>query len=287
MKRTLQIFLVVVVLGLCLYLVFSEFGGQGKPVLPSGVQTLTGSLIPAELSLKRRGTHILKVNGEDIAFVESTSVNLRTYELTMVGVTGTFQHNTDPSDLPVLIATSVHPIDIEAKEIDLLSVGLTIKVPMDWSMEAFDDGVAFSLTGSSTPLLRVLKTSLTRLPPGTPMLVGGYDAVRVDGQDGGKIIHLQGGRTILTFTWTPENDEQSAAFAQLLRTAVVRGTQSSSQRTMTGGMFVLPSSSAAATGSAPSNGIGRPCGGPAGVLCDAGTYCAVNSPDGVGTCVAL
>ncbi len=217
MKRILQVLLVAATLGLCLYLVFSGLGGPGKRVLPQGVQTITGSIIPAELSLKRRGTHVLKVNGEDVAFVESTSVNLRTYELTMVAVTGTFQHNTVPSDLPVLIATSIHAIEIEAKTIDLLSVGLTIKVPMDWYVETFDDGVAFSLTGSTTPLLRVLKTSLTRLPPGTPMLVGGYDAVRVDAPDSGQIVHLQGGRTILTFTWTPENDELSAAFAQLLR----------------------------------------------------------------------
>lgn len=284
MHRPFQSIVVFAAIGLCLYLVFIGSSGSGKHMLPEGTQTLTGTLIPAELSLKRRGTHVLKVQAEEVAFVESTSVNLRMFELTTVGITGTFVHNTVPSDLPVLIATSIRAVELPAKPVDLPSVGLTVNVPMDWSIETFDDGVAFSQTGSATPLLRVMKTSLTRLPSGTPMLVGGYDAVRIESQ-GGQIVHLDGGRTIVTFTLNSRDDAVSAAFAQLLRTAVVRGTQLSSQRTMTGGMFVLPSS--AATGSSPTNGVGRPCGGPAGVLCPTGTYCAVHSTDGVGTCVML
>ncbi len=291
MNRPLKVILVVAALVVCGLLAWSGFNGRGPTrTIPEGTQTLTGSLIPAELSLKRRGTHVLKVDGEEVAYVESTTVNLRMYELTEVGVTGTFHLNTDPSDLPVLIVSSIHPVEIAAKSVDLPSVGLTLKVPTDWSLQTFDDGVAFSLTGASTPLLRVMKTSLTRLPAeGKPILVGGYDAVKVDGKDG-QSVFLQSGRIILSFTWTSRDDAQTAAFAQLLRTAVVRGAPSSSARAMTGGIFVLPSSAAASTapkGSAASLSGPRPCGGPAGVLCPSGSYCSVNSPDGVGTCVAL
>ena len=282
-----KILLVVVALAVCGLLVWSGLSGHGRARdLPKGTQTLTGSLIPAELSLKRRGTHVLKVDGDDVAYVESTSVNLRMYELTTVGVTGTFVHNTDPSDLPVLIATEVRPVEIDTVTVDLPSVGLTLRVPPEWNLRTFDDGVAFSLTGSSVPLLRIMKSSLTRLPAGTPMLVGGYDAVRVE-SDGAQTVHLQGGRTIVTFTWTSGDDERDAAFAQVLRTAVVRSAPSSSQKTMTGGVFVLPASSAPAGSAASVGGGPRPCGGPAGVLCPSGSYCAVNSPDGVGTCVPL
>jgi len=254
--------------------------------LPEGVQTLTGTLIPAELSLKRRGTHLLDVNGRNVAFVESTTVNLRSFELTTVGVTGSFERNTDPADLPVFIATSVRPVEIPAHSVDVPSVGLTVRVPMEWNMKTFDDGVSFSLTGATTPFLRIMKTSLTRLPSeGRPILVGGYDAVRVDGKDG-QAVFVQSGRVILSFTWTSRDDSQDAAFAQLLRTAVVRGNgSSSSATTMTGGIFVLPSTSSA--GSAASLSGPRPCGGPAGVLCPAGTYCNVTETDGVGTCVSL
>jgi hypothetical protein len=210
------------------------------------------------------------------------------YELTEVGVTGTFQLNTDPSDLPVLIATSVRAVDIPAETVDVPSVGLTLRVPAAWEMQEFDDGVAFSLTGSTTPLLRIARSSLTRLPAGTPMFVGGYDAVRVDGQHGQQTVHVEGGRSIVTFDWSGDAG-QSPAFAQMLRTLVLRSAPGASS-SMSGA--VLPASSkpaffSSSAGSASSVKTGQPCGGPAGVLCGAGTYCAVNSPDGVGTCVAF
>jgi len=269
-----------------MYIVWSGFTGPGRPrLLPEGVQTMTGTLIPAELSLMRRGTHVLKIDGEDVAYVESTTVNLRMYELTEAGVTGTFRHNTDPSDLPVLLASSVRTVEIPAKTIEVPSVGLTLRMPLAWSVETFVDGAAFSLTGSATPFLRVMRSSLTRLPEGTAMFIGGYDAVRVDGLNDSQTVHLQAGRTIVTFTWTSTDNAQSPGFAQMLRTAVVRSMANSSQKPMTGGFLRMPSSSGTTGSAGPSRP--QPCGGPAGVLCPAGTYCAVNSPDGVGTCAPL
>lgn len=285
-NRAVQIAIVLAVLAFCGYLVW-EFSGPARPrPLPQGTQTMTGTLVPAELSLTRRGTHMLTVNGNTVAYVESPAVNLRQFELTEVGVTGRFEHNTDPSDMPVLVATSVRAIEIPAETLDLPSVGLTLRVPDDWNVQVFDDGVSFSLTGSSVPLLRVMRSSLTRLPEGTPMFIGGYDAVRIDGEDGAQTVHLEGGRTIVTFTWTPDGDDRYApAFAQLLRTVIVRNAALSS-RTSSGAQAT---SQTQATGSdaAATSARAQPCGGPAGVLCPAGTYCAVNSPDGVGTCVPL
>lgn len=284
-SRTAQIIATVIVLLVAGIVAWSLFSGPGSPrQIPQGTQTLTGTLIPAELSITRRGTHVLKVDGEDVAYAESASVNLRTYELTEVGVTGTFRLNTNPSDLPVFIVTSLRAVEIPAVTVEAPSVGLTLRVPTEWSMQTFDDGVAFSLTGSATPVLRVAKSSLTTLPRGTNLFVGGYDAVRVEGEDGTQIVHLQAGRGIVTFTWTSGDTARDAAFAQLLRTVVVRSVPSSST-SMTGGFLQL--SSSPATGSAASYAGPRPCGGPAGVLCPAGTYCAVNSPDGVGTCQPL
>lgn len=265
---------------LCAGLVWSSLSGNVSRELPQGTQTLTGSLIPAELSLTRRGTHVLKVEGKDIAYVESASVNLRQYELTEVGVTGRFVENTDPADLPVLVVTSLRPIDIPARSVDVPSVGLTLRVPLEWNVQLFDDGAAMSLTGSSTPLLRVMRSSLTRLPAGTPMVVAGYDAVRDTGPQGEDIVHLSAGRSIVTFTWmpSPDGDDRSAAFAQLLRTAVVRTPASDSGATLS------------SRSPAPLNGSGttaQPCGGPAGILCPAGSFCSVTAQDGVGTCVPL
>lgn len=286
-NRTVQVAIVLAVLAFCGYLVW-EFSGPSRPrPLPQGPQTLTGTLVPAELSLTRRGTHVLSIDGRNVAYVESKTVNLRQYELTEVGVTGTYHHNTNPSDMPVLVATSARAVEVPARTADLPSVGLTLKVPHEWNLQTFDDGVAFSLTGASTPLLRVMRSSLTRLPQGTPMFIGGYDAVRIEGEDGAQTVHLEGGRTIVTFTWTPGGNETYApAFAQLLRTAVVRGSVSS-QRTATGSQAASRAPGSAGSAGAAASAVPKPCGGPAGVLCPAGTYCAVDSPDGVGSCVPL
>lgn len=282
-NRALQAAIVVVVLGAVAALVWSGLSNGPRPRdIPAGPQTLTGTLLPAELSLTRRGTHVLLVDGENAAYVESASVNLRLYELTQVGVTGTFHLNTDPSDLPVLVASSVRTVDIPAVAVDVPALGLTLRVPAAWNPRQFDDGAAFALTGATAPLLRVAKSSLTRLPQGTNMFVGGYDAVRVDGPGDGQTVHLQAGRDVLTFTWTPSDPSQSPAFAQMLRTIAVRAAPSS-QATLTGGFLQLPSSAAGSAGTV----YGQPCGGPAGVLCPAGSFCAVNSPDGVGSCAPL
>lgn len=293
MTPRLKIAGLVVLLALCAVLVWAGLTGRTRErILPEGPQTLTGTLIPAELSLTRRGTHVLKVQDENVAYVESPSVNLRLYELTNVGVTGSFQLNTDPADLPVLVVTSVRAVEIPAASVELPSVGLTLRVPSEWTVEQYDDGAAFTLTGSSAPILRVLRSSLTRLPQGAPMFIGGYDAVRLDDGNGDQTVHLQAGRTIVTFTWTPHDDESLApAFAQMLRTAVVRSVAASSQRSQTGATAsatsTLPASSAGAAGSAGSAAYGQPCGGPAGVLCPSGSFCAVTDPDGVGTCRPL
>lgn len=289
-NRPVQIIAAIIVLLLAGAVTWSIVSGPGRPrILPEGTQTLTGTLIPAELSLTRRGTHMLKVDDEEVTYVESSSVSLRVYELTEVGITGTFQHNTNPSDLPVFVVSSIRAVEIPARSVDLPSVGLTLRVPDAWTLQQFDDGVAFSLTGSSTPLLRIARSALTRLPAGTPMFIGGYDAVRIEGDDGAQTVHIEGGRTIVTFTWSG-NSEHAPAFAQLLRTAIVRAASSS--KAMTGA--VLSASSRSAARSSIGGSVGsqaslkpQPCGGPAGVLCPAGSFCSVNSPDGVGTCVPL
>ena len=78
-----------------------------EPTLPLGPQTLTGSLSPVELSLTRRGTHIIRKNGDDIAYVESSTLNLRSFEGMDVTVDGTLERNTTAAALPVLVAKNI------------------------------------------------------------------------------------------------------------------------------------------------------------------------------------
>ncbi len=287
MSRTLQITLVVFALIICVSLLVYGFGAKKiASTLPTGQQTLTGTLIPAELSLSRRGTHALEVDGEKVVFVESASVNLRSYELTEVGLSGTYQKNTLPDDLPVFVVTQVRPIEVPAASKDFPPVGLTLRVPLDWNTQIFDDGVTFSLTGSTTPLLRITRSAFTQLPAGTPMIVAGQDAVRSSDAQG-SIVHVLTNRGILTFTWsaTASDTELNAGFAQLLRTAIIRAS-SSSPRTQTGSQTV--SRSSLMGGSAASGAKQQPCGGPNGVLCPSGTYCNVlDQESGIGLCTSL
>lgn len=284
MHSRFRIVALIAVLIACAILVWSGLSRpQQKREFPQGVQTLTGTLIPAEISLSRRGTHVLKVLGDDRAFVESSSVNLRTYELTTVVLTGTFHANMDPNDLPVFIATSARLIDLPTRTVDLPSVGLRVNVPPDWAVQHFDDGAAFSVTGSTVVLLRIMRSSLPRLPGGTVMFIGSYDAVRVNAPAGDQIVHVQVGRAVITFTWTPHDDESlTPAFVQVLRT--MTALASSSSAAQSGSALPPPSSPSAGTGSTPR---AQPCGGPAGVLCPAGSFCSVTEADGVGTCVPL
>lgn len=286
-NRFIQILLVLLSLSLCAYIawsVYSSGAGRATPI-PAGVHTLTGTLLPVELSLSRRGTHTLTVDGENVTYVESQIVNLRAFERTEVSITGTFHFNTDPSDLPVFIVTAIRAIDIPSVVVDVPSVGLTLRVPPEWAMKSFDDGVTFMLTGSTTPILRIMRSSLTRLPVGTALFIGDYGAVRIDGPEGRQTVHVQAGRGIITLTWDSTDPVQIASFTQLLRTVMISSSLTSSRTTMTGGFLQLPTS-AASEGSV-SSVRSQPCGGPAGVLCPTGTYCAVNSTDGVGTCVPL
>ena len=89
-------------------LLLSSCRNQPDPVeLPQGTQELTGILQRVELSLVRRGTHVLVQNGEETTYVESKVVQLRKYEREEVTLRGRFEQNTDPSFLPVFMVRSV------------------------------------------------------------------------------------------------------------------------------------------------------------------------------------
>lgn len=77
---------------------------EERPVLPEGEQTVEGILEPVELSLVRRGTHLLTQNGDGVFYVESSAVSLREFEGMKVSVRGLLSENADTSFLPVLTA---------------------------------------------------------------------------------------------------------------------------------------------------------------------------------------
>ena len=79
----------------------------GASCPPQGPQTLTGTVVPTTISTSRRGTHVLKASGEDIAYLESSTVNLREFQGRSTALRGHYERNIDPEDLPVLVVESI------------------------------------------------------------------------------------------------------------------------------------------------------------------------------------
>lgn len=247
--------------------------------IPEGVQTLSGSLQPVDLSLTRRGTHVLLQDGKQVYYVESSAVNLRLFEGTDVVVTGTVEANSDDSYLPVLVATDVRENEVPSKEesVDLLNVRLNI--PLDWVRQEFEDGVSYSRTVAGPSVLKLYASSMSYLPSGTPLVIGGERAVRIQKAGSGSVLlHVQHGKEFLTINYTPEKEMGDADLLRILKS--VAFTNKSSSSSGSGSSVVVPSG----TGSQ----AGMPCGGEAGILCPAGSYCSITDPaTGIGHCVLL
>lgn len=250
--------------------------------LPTGVQTLTGTLTPVPLSLSRRGTHTLSVEGEDVYLVESAKVDLRDFEGIDIVVTGLVEPNIDPDALPVLVASGVKLTDLIMRTWDIPALKLTLQAPEQWHGTATDTGMTFSQTGSNNVFLEITAESGAVIPDSpTSVNVGGMRGVEY-GDAGYDTVYVRAGGTVYIFALAPEVNGvlyvERPVFLRVLQ-SVRFGRSASSARSS--------AAPAAGTGSA-SVSAGAPCGGPAGVLCPSGQYCEVTDPtDGVGRCRSL
>lgn len=237
--------------------------------LPVGPVTMTGTLLKTELSLTRRGTHLLRQYGKDIVYVESHAVSLREYEGLDIALHGILEANTNDFDLSVLLADTVTLVQFPSRHFEIPSLHVSFSVPTQWAAVLFDDGFVFSQTGAIAPRLRVSRSALTSLPNDVRILVGGHGAVRVHG-DLGDAVFIQNGRDIIVFSF---------------------GVQESA-RILSSIQFSASSSSLSGTGSlrtgSGSHIKGAACGGAAGILCPDGQYCEVtDQAAGIGVCTAL
>ncbi len=245
-----------------------------EPALPEGLQTMTGTLIPVPLSLDRRGSHLVRIDGKNIYYAESSSLNLHEFERMEIGLTGTLERNTDPDALPVLVITGVNQKSVSMREWNLSKpLQIRLSVPHTWDMRESDGTTSFVFSGSSMRILTIAPSTLTKLPAGTSTNVGGMRAVRTVSETG-SIVYVQNNRTIVTLLFSPLSDdpEEVNAFELVLKTISFgrSSSSSSSQRTGTG------------------TSVGIPCGGPAGILCPPRQYCEVTDTEtGIGVCKKL
>lgn len=251
------------------------------PTLPQGPQSVQGILRATDISLVRRGSHLLYQDGAEHAYVESSKVNLRAYENQMVTLSGSYELNTDPTLLPVLVVDAVTSFEETTKEWLLPALGISLEAPVDWERKSTAGKVHFHLPGDEIPLVtlysQVRPTNEEDLPKGVSVVVDGFPAIRVtDDVTGSQTIYVVQTDTLLTIIYNPPTDDQAESlrpdWLHLLASITFdRSVQTSSKSS---------TNTSAVTGGA--------CGGPAGILCPKGQYCEItDAQNDIGVCKAL
>lgn len=266
---------------------------SGTALFVPGPASATGTLVSAELSLHRRGTHMLMVNGKVHWYAESTTINLRTYEGMSVVLSGTLEANVSDDDLPVLVVDSVkQSLETEDRvRTDFPIIGLAMEHPAPWIHRAHSiNGAEFLLPEESMPIMSLRSFSGTSLPQGQSLYVRNRPATRIRSLashiqevyilDDTRIIHI-------TFDPLASGGPRSSEELRLLNLAFERiiasitfladnmQEQSSLATTMHSGSIVQERGEQ----------TGTICGGSAGLLCSPGWYCEIQHlEDGTGTC---
>lgn len=261
--------------GLSLLLLACAQQPSTNPPLPEGIQEISGYLIPAELSLVRRGTHLLLNEGIQRYFVESKVTSLQTFEGKEVMIRGTLKQNTDATKLPVLLVEEIREQEEAWKKVSIQSMGLTMEIPPEWNIEKTErDEVRLIPLSSTKAIVRISKED-QQAREGTPIRVGNQSGKRVLNEETGvQEIFIPDRDFIIVMRFIPEDPdrllEERMAFLRLLQS--IEWHASSSESNL--------SSSA--------KEYGAPCGGSAGVLCPESFYCEIaDFKEGIGRCVKL
>lgn len=241
-----------------------------RPEIQPGPRTATGVVVPADLSLTRRGTHLLVSGGKESFYLESKSVSLSTFEGQTVSVDGTLEVNTRPSDLPILVVQKIERAlgSGQMKIWKIPALNISLNAPAHWQGR-LDTGMAhFTLPGESLPLITIRSISGSSLPPGKQLFIKNRRAVTTEPQGSAvqEIYILEKGNIIIVhFDPSTQSSVQSASEARVLAAEF--------QSLVSELEFI---SDGAKTSSRAPGLQGEPCGGPAGILCPTGSYCEID-----------
>lgn len=243
------------------------------PALPQGEQELQGVLERTSVSIHRRGSHLLLQEGEELSYVESRLVSLGEFEGKEVLLRGTFEYNTLPSDLPVLVVREVEAVNGRQRLIRIPQLTMSLEIPGNWSGTREGTSLHFTKEKNSSPLL-MLSVDTSPLPSsGFPITLGGKQALRLlDETNGEQEIHMQHKGQHLTILFTPEHqanpEEARREFLGILR-SISFGEKEEEAPADTG----------------IGHAGGKPCGGVAGVLCAPFEYCEITDiKENIGQC---
>jgi hypothetical protein len=277
--------------------------------LPDGMQTMTGVLLPAEISIVRRGTHLLTLQDGTLYFVESRAVHLREFEGLTVGLTGMLSKNTDPEAPPVLVAERIgFAASVPLRAAAVPSFGLSLRVPTDWLMTTLGSGVHFSKPGEANAVLSVMAVKSEELPydpvtlelrasriTRTLLTLSGQRVIHIySSRDGTESLYLPQsgiragtGGSILALLYRPSSERMvhpDPLFMEVAHTLSFTGVTGTGSSVSSRSSSVKGMGLGTGTGSIP----GAPCGGVAGILCGPGEYCAITDREtNVGRCRKL
>lgn len=253
-------------------------GGGVLPPLPDGEQTVTGVLKQAELSAVRRGSHLLEQDGVNVYYAESSLINLREYQGKRVTLRGTLEHNTDPENLPVLVAESVVDVEETSEEHTLSDVGVRITTPIQWKLVKREGKYQFRLEeDGEDSILVIWQEEGTELPDGgIPIVVDATRATRlVDDLSGTQIVIVKREGNLLHMRFSPGQRINADRLREYFLAALSSVDLISSQ--------VDDLQPTLGTGS-----LSTPCGGTAGILCDEGYFCDIQDfEENIGRCRKL
>lgn len=238
-----------------------------------GPTSATGTLIRAENSLIRRGSHILVVDGEKTYFVESRTQNLTALEGQTVTAEGTLEPNTSPSDLPVLVAKTVKRShgDEDLHRFEIPTLNLRIGVPETWAGSISNKVASFMLEGETTPILTIRLMSGSTLPPGgSAMFIKNRRGTRIEGQGNSAVVYILEKNTVIELHFDPAMQEQ-------LKTEEDGAVVASQFERALGTLSFLTDREA--TVQTTGSGASAPCGGAAGTLCPTGYFCNITDTE--------
>ena len=243
------------------------------PVIQYGPRTETGTLVKADLSLVRRGTHKLVVPGSMTIFLESRTTNLSDYEGQIVSVDGTLEPNTAPETTPVLVVESIKGLDenVDLHRFEVPELNLRIGIPVGWEGSIENHIARFRMADETEPLLSIRRMSGSSLPPGgTMMFIKNRRTTRINADGGSADIFILDKDTVIVLHFDPslQSKIQSKDDADIVAAQFERSLSSISFL----GDKETPNVS---TGS----GSGMMCGGAAGILCPEGSFCDITDFD--------
>jgi len=248
-----------------------------KPLLPlpDRIDDVPGILHSVELSLVRRGTHLLYVDNGKRYYVESALLNLRNFEGEEVLISGTLEENVDPAYWPLLRADKVERIVGLTRSWSVPHLRVSVEVPEEWKGKERGRELQFTLKDTEKPILTIFSESGSLLPDGVPIVVAGRRAVRIlDDAVGSQEVHILLFGRLLTLLFTPSgnlpHEELRSDFVRMLQNITIEEEAKEKEETWEPSSFT---------------GAIIPCDGAAGVLCPTGFYCeVVDLQENIGRC---